>query len=307
MESLFVPISLVAGGLLAVQAGANTRLSKASGSPFAATTLQLTVAALILLVVATLTGSLTALGSLRGVPWWHAVGGVASAAYVVSTILLFPRLGAIVTVGLLIAGQMLASLALDAFGLLGIPIKDVDTGMLLGTLAVVAGAIAIVMGQEGAGAELTASKLGWIGLALAAGVILPVQGAVNALLRADIGAPFMVGTISFVVATMSMAAVFGLVLLVSGVAVPRLGDLATMPAWGWLGGFAGATYVMTMFTAIPAIGTAAAVGLTIAGQQVASVLVDRYGWFQLPRRPVLKLRLAGVVLLLVGVAAILLP
>lgn len=107
-------------------------------------------------------------------------------------------------------------------------------------------------------------------------------------------------------ATVSMAVVFGLVALVSGVPVPRFGDLARMPAWGWLGGFAGATYVVTMFTAIPAIGTAAAVGLTIAGQQVASVLVDRYGWFQLPKRPVLALRLAGVASLLVGVATILL-
>jgi uncharacterized membrane protein YdcZ (DUF606 family) len=40
MEALFVPLSLLAGGLLAVQAGANTQLSKATGSPFAATTIQ---------------------------------------------------------------------------------------------------------------------------------------------------------------------------------------------------------------------------------------------------------------------------
>ena len=39
---------------------------------------------------------------------WCAVGGAASAFYVVSTILLFPRLGAVVSVGLSIAGQMLA-------------------------------------------------------------------------------------------------------------------------------------------------------------------------------------------------------
>ena len=51
------------------------------------------------------------------------------------------------------------------------------------------------------------------------------------------------------------------------------------------------------------IGTAAAVGLTVAGQQVASVLVDRYGWFRLPQRPVSGVRLAGVALVLVGVAA----
>lgn len=77
-----------------------------------------------------------------------------------------------------------------------------------------------------------------------------------------------------------------------------------MPWWGWLGGFAGAIYVTTMFTAIPAIGAGAAAGLTVAGQQVASVFVDKYGWLRLPRRPVSALRLAGVVLLLIGVGAI---
>jgi transporter family-2 protein len=59
-----------------------------------------------------------------------------------------------------------------------------------------------------------------------------------------------------------------------------------------------------VFTAIPVIGTAAAVALTVAGQQVASVFVDCYGWLRLPQRPVSGLRLAGVLLLLAGVATI---
>ena len=58
--------------------------------------------------------------------------------------------------------------------------------------------------------------------------------------------------------------------------------------------------VVTVFAAIPAIGAAAAVGLTVAGQQVASVFVDKFGWFRLPKRPVSGLRLAGVALLLAG-------
>jgi transporter family-2 protein len=61
---------------------------------------------------------------------------------------------------------------------------------------------------------------------------------------------------------------------------------------------------MTVFAAIPAIGAAAAVGLTVAGQQVVSVFVDRFGWFRLPKRAVSGLRLGGVALLLAGVAVI---
>jgi transporter family-2 protein len=77
-----------------------------------------------------------------------------------------------------------------------------------------------------------------------------------------------------------------------------------MPWWGWLGAFCGATYVTTVFTAIPVIGTAAAVGLTVAGQQIASLFVDRYGWFRLPKREISRLRYAGVALLLAGVGLI---
>ena len=120
MESLFIPLAFVAGGLLTVQAGANAQLSRAAGSPLTATTVQLSVGAILLRSVAAITGSLDALAALPQARWWHAAGGVASAFYVASTILLLRRLGAVVSMGLVIAGQMIASLLLDAFGLLGV-------------------------------------------------------------------------------------------------------------------------------------------------------------------------------------------
>jgi len=304
METLLIPASLFAGGLLAVQAGANAQLSKATGSPFAATTLQLSVGTLALLVLALLTGTLTAVAALPHVPWWHAVGGVASAFYVVSTILLFPRLGAIVSVGLFIAGQMLASFALDVTGLAGGTARTIDAPLAIGMLAILAGAAIIVKGQSGQQSQPVAGKAGWIVLALLAGAVLPAQGVVNGLLRHDLGAPFVVGAVSFLVATLAMAVALLFSATVLRAPAPTLQGLPAMPWWGWLGGFAGAIYVTTVFTAIPVIGASAAVGLTVAGQQVASVFVDRHGWFRLPKRDVSPLRLLGVVLLLAGVAVI---
>jgi bacterial/archaeal transporter family-2 protein len=60
MNAVFVALSLAAGGLLAVQAGANTQLSRTVHSPYAAATLQLLVAAGLLLAAALATGSLQA-------------------------------------------------------------------------------------------------------------------------------------------------------------------------------------------------------------------------------------------------------
>jgi bacterial/archaeal transporter family-2 protein len=306
MDTLFIPLSLAAGALLAVQAGANAQLAKATGSAFAATTLQLSIAGLLLLIMTFLTGRLAALLLLPGAPWWHVVGGAASAFYVVSTILLFPRIGAVVSVGLFIAGQVLASTAIDAFGLLGVTATGLRLAVMIGALAVVAGAAVIVLGQRSATqGQVAAAQPGWIGLALTAGALLPVQGAVNGLLRLDLAdATFAVGTVSFVVATLAMAAVQVAASALPGKASASSRGLWSMPWWGWLGGFAGATYVTTVFTAIPAIGAAATVGLTVAGQQVASVFVDKYGWFRLPQRPVSAMRLAGVALLLAGVGVI---
>jgi bacterial/archaeal transporter family-2 protein len=304
METLFATISFCAGSLLAVQAGANTQLSKAVGSPFAATLLQLSIGALALLAVALATGTLAALAGLRDVPWWHAAGGTASAFYVISTILLFPRLGAVVSVGLFIAGQMLASFALDTFDLLGVTAKPIDAPMAIGISVVLAAAVLIVLGQRGATAAICAGQLGWIALALLAGAVLPIQGAVNGLLHADIGAPFAVGTVSFLVATLAMAAALLVAMAAAGEPRPRASGLRGTPWWGWLGGLAGAFYVTAVFTAMPVIGASAAVGLTVAGQQIASIYVDRHGWFRLPVRPVSALRLAGVAMLLAGIALI---
>ena len=306
METIFVPLALLAGGLLPIQAGANAQLSKSVASPFAATTLQLFVGAAVLLVITALAGSLAALAGLSAVPWWHAIGGLASALYVVSGILLFPRLGAVVTVGLFIAGQMLASVALDTSGILGVAAQSFDLVTAGGTGAVLLGIIAIVKGQTaGTNAQPVASLPGWVLLAFVAGAILPIQGAVNALLRADLDAPLAVGAVSFVVATAGMVLVFLLTAIATEMPKPQMRDLPSMPWWGWLGGFVGAYYVVTVFMAIPEIGTAATVGLTVVGQQLVSMLVDRYGLLRLPQRPISGLRLTGVGLLLAGVTLIL--
>jgi bacterial/archaeal transporter family-2 protein len=304
METLAIPYLLLVGALLALQAGANVQLATAMAHPVGASALQLTIGAALLLALTAVLHGLGALDGLDDVAAWHLVGGLGSAVYITAGILLFPRLGAVLTVGLFIAGQMLASLGLDGFGVLGVPHQTPDAVTMIGTLAVLAGAGAIVFGQKGATSDLSISKLGWILLALLAGAVLPVQGAINALLRNDIGAPFVVGTVSFVVATLAMVVVLLITLALTDAPKPQLAGLASMPWWGWLGAVCGATYVTTVFTAIPVIGTAAAVGLTVAGQQIASLFVDRWGWFRLPKREISALRFRGVALLLIGVALI---
>jgi bacterial/archaeal transporter family-2 protein len=306
VEALAIPLLLLVGTLLAVQAAANVQLSTATGSPFGASTLQLGIGATLMLAAAAVTGSIDSFALLDGVEAWHLVGGLGSAIYITSGIVLFPRLGAVVTVGLWITGQMLASLALDGFGWFGVEAKPPGAPEALGGVAVLVGAALIVRAQAERGqlTRVLRERSGWLVLGALAGAALPIQGVINAQLRSDLDAPIAVGALSFVVATAGMALLLAGSLSIAGVPRPRIEPLRRVPWWGWLGGLAGAIYVTAVFSSIPEIGAAATITLTVGGQQVASVFVDRFGLFRLPRRSISGLRSAAVGALLTGVALI---
>jgi transporter family-2 protein len=296
VEAVAVPFLLAVGSLLALQAAANVQLATALTSPFSASALQLGIGAALLLALAAAAGALGAFGALAGAEPWTLAGGLGSALYITAGILLFPRIGAVAAVGLFVAGQMLASVLLDGFGWLGVEQHPPGAVTLAGGAATVAG-IALVVRAHGGAKSVRAH---WVALGLAAGAVLPVQGAVNAELRTEIGEPIAVAAFSFLVATAAMV----LCLAAARAPAPRLAPLGRVPWWGWLGGACGATYVTSVFLAIPEIGAAPTVALTVAGQQLASVLVDRHGLLRLPRRPITPPRLGGVATLLAGVALV---
>ena len=169
-----------------------------------------------------------------------------------------------------------------------------------------AGILLVVRAQAGDGAleRAVRDRVGWIALALVAGAALPLQGAVNARLRADLDAPIAAGAFSFLVATAAMSLLLAASLAFAAAARPQLSQLERLPWWGWLGGLCGAVYVTSVFLLIPEIGAAPTIALTVAGQQVASVFVDRFGLLALPQRPISRARLAGVALLLAGVGLV---
>ncbi|GII85080.1 membrane protein [Sphaerisporangium siamense] len=307
MHALLLAAALLIGCLLAVQTSVNLQLNKAVGTPYGASSVQLGVAVLLLAVLAVAAGAIGAVRLVPQVPLWHLLGGLASPLYITSGILLFPRLGALASVGLFVTGQVFASLGLDLFGLFGLPRTPLGAGVALGALAVLAGIVVVIRGQRATPA-VTASggtgRVGWILLGLVAGGVLPVQGAVNARLRADLHEPLAVAVISFAVAAVTIVAVLLTLLALGRTPRPRLRPLGGMPWWGWLGGACAAAYVTATFTLIPEIGAAATVALTVTGQQAASALIDGAGLFRLPRRPLTAARLAGLALLVAGSALV---
>lgn len=132
----------VAGALVPFQGGANAALGRALGHPLWATLISLAVsAACIIPVMTALKVPLPALGNLASQPRWVLIGGVAGVIYITAAILLMPKLGAAGFMTAVIAGQAVASLAIDHFGGVGLQARTIGSMRLAGVAMVVLGAV----------------------------------------------------------------------------------------------------------------------------------------------------------------------
>jgi transporter family-2 protein len=75
--------------------------------------------------------------------WISWTGGIFGAAYIAISILLLPRLGAATVIALIVAGQMVGSLAFDHFGLLGVPEHPANLARIIGAALLILGVVLI--------------------------------------------------------------------------------------------------------------------------------------------------------------------
>jgi transporter family-2 protein len=143
-------------------------------------------------------------------------------------------------------------------------------------------------------------ELHYIILALIAGACGPTQAGINSQLGSMTGGPSIAATISFIVGTLGLL-VF---VLVSGVTWPSVRTLMVIPWWMWTGGFLGAILVFISIILAPKLGAATTLGLIVAGQMIASLILDNFGLVGYEEHPANIWRVLGVGLLLGGVALI---
>lgn len=136
--------------------------------------------------------------------------------------------------------------------------------------------------------------------AVVIGVLVAVQPAINARLKNFAGDPAYAALIS----TLTSSTVLLLYVLLLRHPRPSLAKLSLGPWWIWTGGILGAIYVAVSLNLTQRLGTAVLLALVVVGQMVGALVVDHYGLFGVAERPVTLFRLAGVLLLIAGVALI---
>jgi bacterial/archaeal transporter family-2 protein len=133
-------------------------------------------------------------------------------------------------------------------------------------------------------------------LALVAGLAGSIQVAVMGRFGERIGS-FEALAANLIFSTIVATAV----LLVLRQSLAGFGDALRSPWWYWVGGGGmGVVVVLAITVVTPRIGTAATIGLLIAGRLAMGVVIDRYGLFGVDKVPLSWPRIIGVLLLAVG-------
>ena len=136
-------VVVLAGGATALQAPTNARLATAVASPVNAALVSFAVGTVALGVVAAILHTRPDVAATRALPWYAWLGGAYGACFVVAAAWGVPRLGAAMTITLMVAGQLALSLLLDHFGALGVPRQPLNLGRIAGVALVFAGVLLV--------------------------------------------------------------------------------------------------------------------------------------------------------------------
>jgi transporter family-2 protein len=134
-------------------------------------------------------------------------------------------------------------------------------------------------------------------LGIVAGFGLTVQVAMNSQLRRVLESANTAAFISFLVGLMALL----VLLLLTRAPVPARETLGAVPLWAWFGGVLGAFYVASSTVVAGELGAATLLGLALLGQLGTALVIDHFGWLNMPMHPITWTRIAGVALLGAGV------
>ncbi len=140
----------------------------------------------------------------------------------------------------------------------------------------------------------------YLGLALLGGIAIPIQVGINASLAKQLDSSTMAAFISFAVGAIGLL----LYNLATRQSLPDFDAATRLPPWMWMGGLQGSFVVWVAIVTGHKIGALSFMGAVLAGQLLATLVVDHMGLLGFPVKPINWERALGAGFLVLGVALI---
>lgn len=304
MYLIYIGLAVVTGLILAAETALNAQLSALLKSPIIACFVAYTVGTIILFCMTIMIGDFQKIQHLFSAPIWPLTGGLFGLVFVMSCIMLFPKIGAVETVMLPTLGQILSGMLFETVGWFSLPIINLSLSRVGGLFILLVGIyVAIVMPTKVSKQALiapipikkSAQPLNRI-WAFVAGVLCTVQSIFNGQLANDVGSStvsaFWVFFIGFVV----------LACLKQNSLRNLWTGIKLVPAW--LAGTTGTLFVTFMSMLILPLGPGLTVSISTLGVMVGAVLVQQFGLFQSVRVNISCYQIIGIITMLLGIMMI---
>lgn len=305
-------LGFLAGVGLPIQTSVNTRLRKKVGSPYNASLVSFVVALLFLSALLLITGQglHIPLAQLLNEPAWIWIGGICGLVFLTGNILLFSKLGGVQTVVLPVLGQILMGLIIDNFGLFYSQKTPLSVFRIAGAVMVILGVVLVSMAKENKTASEKLQKSEsttlwiWRTFGIFAGMLSATQIAVNGYLGKVVGSPIKASAISFTVGIIFLAIICIVLHFKNGKSESFKNESAKNPWWMWIGGILGGLYILANVYLSRIVGTGMTVIILLIGSTTGGILVDHFGMFESPKKPINAQKILGVLIMILGAAAI---
>jgi transporter family-2 protein len=138
-------------------------------------------------------------------------------------------------------------------------------------------------------------------LAVALASIAGLAGAVQVAVMSELGERVGVAAALAVSAVVTLLVAVA-ILLVARDGIANFRNAFSIPAWLWIGGALSILIVLAVTVGGARIGSAATIGIIIAGNLVMAAAIDRFGLFGVDQIALTWPRVLGIVLLAAGAA-----
>ncbi|MCX6182035.1 MAG: DMT family transporter [Bacteroidetes bacterium] len=140
MKYLFYILPILCGFTITTQASVNSQLRASIQNPFAAAFISFAVGTIVLFFALLIVRQgFPNVSELKTLPWHQYMGGVLGAFFVSAIIYTLPQIGSANMFVLIIAGQLITSLAYDHFGAMGAVQQNITWQKIVGVVLVIAG------------------------------------------------------------------------------------------------------------------------------------------------------------------------
>lgn len=265
-------LSVMTGGMVALQSRINGELGLALGDGYVAALFSFTSGLVLLSVVMAFTPSARAgLVLLRReistgrVPWWAATGGVGGAFLVLTQGLSAGVLGVALFTIAVVTGQAFGAMAIDTRGWFGVLRVRLTAWRVVGAVLAIVGAIVALDVSSG---SLDGVVLAFL-LPLLAGFGTGYQQAVNGQVKRLVGSALTATFVNFSVGTAALA-------VVTALSLPFTGGPSAIPEgwWLWTGGIVGTVFIAIQATTVGIVGVLGLGVSIVTGQLLGSIALD---------------------------------